>query len=116
MLTHAVLPSAADRVLISVNPKAGAGAPASRVEELAARLRDRKLQVDVHSDLDIIGDLANSLHSAGKLRAVVGVGGDCTAAELLNRTAPGVPLALFPQCTENLLARHFGITASPAEV
>lgn len=34
-------------------------------------------------------------------------------AELVNRTQPGVPLALFPAGTSNLLARHVGLRLNP---
>jgi len=43
----------------------------------------------------------------------VAVGGDGTVAELVNRTPPGVPLAILPAGTENLLARHLGFTQHP---
>ena len=56
---------------------------------------------------------ANDWHAQGRLRALVGVGGDGTAAELVNRTAAGVPITMLPSGTENLLARHFQLGASP---
>jgi len=46
----------------------------------------------------------------------VGVGGDGTAAELVNRTSPGLPLTLLPGGTENLLARYFRLGSSPETV
>jgi diacylglycerol kinase family enzyme len=113
---HVVLRAAANRVLISVNPKAGARRSAALVEELAARLRERKFQVEFHTSLDQVAEAANSLHAAGELRALLGAGGDGTAAELLNRTQPGVPLAIFPRGTENLLARYLAIRPSTAEM
>ncbi|HLA84061.1 MAG TPA: diacylglycerol kinase family protein, partial [Thermoguttaceae bacterium] len=45
-------------------------------------------------------------------RALVGVGGDGTIAELANRTQAGVPLTILPNGNENLLARHLGLRRS----
>jgi diacylglycerol kinase family enzyme len=56
---------------------------------------------------------ANQCHADGRLRALVGMGGDGTAAELINRTAEGVPLTLLPAGNSNLLARHFGLRNDP---
>ncbi len=58
---------------------------------------------------------ATACTKRGSLRTLVGVGGDGTAAELVNRTVPGVPLTIFPTGNENLLARHFGLGSSPEE-
>jgi diacylglycerol kinase family enzyme len=44
---------------------------------------------------------------------LVGVGGDGTAAELVNRTDEGLPLTLFPGGNSNLLARYLGMTKDP---
>ena len=51
----------------------------------------------------------------GCLRTLIAVGGDGTAAELVNRTVPGLPLTVFPAGNENLLARHFGLGPTPEE-
>jgi diacylglycerol kinase family enzyme len=47
---------------------------------------------------------------------LVGVGGDGTAAELVNRTSPGVPLTLLPTGNRNLLAQHLGISGDPEQL
>ena len=47
------------------------------------------------------------------LRALVGVGGDGTAAELTNRTNQGVPLTLLAAGTANLLAKHLRLSGKP---
>jgi diacylglycerol kinase family enzyme len=41
---------------------------------------------------------------------LVAAGGDGTLAELMNRTQPGTPLAMYPCGTANLVARHVGMT------
>jgi diacylglycerol kinase (ATP) len=110
------LPPEADRVLLSVSPMAGAGSSGPKVEELSGLLRKKGFQVEVLTDLDDLSRQAQRWHEAGSLRAVVGVGGDGTAAELVNRTQPGVPLTMFPLGTANLLAKYLGLGFTPEAV
>jgi diacylglycerol kinase family enzyme len=107
------LPPEADGVLILVNPKAGRRSSLARADRLADALRTRGLDVQVMDDLAAVADRANQLQEQGRLRALVGVGGDGTAAELANRTLPGTPLTLLAAGTANLLARHFRLPNSP---
>jgi diacylglycerol kinase family enzyme len=79
-------------------------------------LTSRGFRTETRHDLAQVSQRANRWHEAGELRALVAAGGDGTAAELVNRTAPGVPLAIFPTGTENLLARHLGIRRDPQAV
>ena len=109
------VPAGARHVVIAVNPKAGATAAEGRVARLAKLLEESGLETAVLSDLDEVAARSNRRHEEGSLRALVGVGGDGTAAELVNRTVPGVPLTIFPTGNENLLARHFGLGSSPEE-
>ena len=101
-------------VIISVNPLAGRCVDA-RVAALSHLLRGRQFDVDVLTDLDEVAGEAGRLFAAGRLRTLVAVGGDGTAAELVNRTPPGLPLTIFPAGNENLLARYFGLGATPEE-
>ncbi len=109
-------PPHADRVVISLNPNAGARSPRVRTEHLARLLGEAGLHAEILTDLDEVGRLANQWHAEDRLRALVAVGGDGTAAELVNRTDPGVPLALFPSGNENLLARYVGIGREPEQL
>ena len=68
------------------------------------------------TDLDEITRVVADLHSRGQLRTLVAAGGDGTAAELVNRTPPGVPLAILPLGTENLLAKYLRLTAAPQQL
>ena len=102
-----------DRVLILANPKAGWRPAHELLDELVDLLHRRGLRADVASSPDALRDRAAELHEAGNLRAVVGIGGDGTAAELVNRTPPGVAVTVLPKGTENLLARHFQLGRSP---
>ena len=100
-------------MVILVNPRAGARSAQASIERLASWLSARGQQVEISADLHEAATRANHWHARGALRALVAAGGDGTAAELANRTTPGVPLALFPIGTENLLARHLRIDRSP---
>jgi diacylglycerol kinase (ATP) len=107
------LPADADRVVISVNPKAGARSARNRVDRLAEMLEHGGLAPTIDTSLDAVAEAANRYHAEGRLRALVGVGGDGTAAELVNRTSPGLPFAMLPAGNENLLARYVGWSQSP---
>lgn len=41
------------------------------------------------------------------------MGGDGTVSDVVNRTEPGMPLAIFPGGTSNLIARHLRMEATP---
>jgi len=102
-----------DRVLVSVNPKAGAKCRRQNVEHLESLLRENGFRPQIISDLDELTETANAAHADGDLRAVVAAGGDGTAATIANLTQPGTPIMLMPQGTENLLAKYLGINSSP---
>jgi len=104
-----------DSVVIAMNPNAGAASAQARVEALAHLLRSGGFDVAVHTDLKSAVDNARLWHDAGTLRALVSAGGDGTAAALTNRTPPGLPLALLPTGTENLLARYLKVDGSPEQ-
>ncbi|HYW81291.1 MAG TPA: diacylglycerol kinase family protein [Thermoguttaceae bacterium] len=110
------LPAEADEVLLAVNPKAGARSAGARVQRLVDMLEAEGYQARVLDDLDQIAQAANQSHAQGRLRALIGVGGDGTAAELVNRTRPGTPITLLPAGNENLLARHLGLDRDPASI
>jgi diacylglycerol kinase (ATP) len=106
----------ADQVLIVVNPTAGAGAGRDHVNRLVAALGRQRLIPKLIASLAELTDRANKAHATGKLRAVVGAGGDGTIAELINRLPSGIPLAILPLGTENLLAKHVDMPRNPEEV
>lgn len=110
------LPPDADRVLISVNPMAGFRSSQHRVDRLVELLRQRGFQAEILTELERVAELANHQHTEGRLRALVGVGGDGTAAELANRVAPGVPVTMLPAGNENLLARYLKLGHTPEDV
>jgi len=110
------LPAETDRVVILVNPKAGRRSAAVRTAELTELLRQRRFDVQVLDDLAEACVRADRLHTRRELRALVGVGGDGTAAELATRTQPGVPVTLLAAGTANLLAKQFGLSSKPEKV
>ncbi|MDO5553957.1 MAG: diacylglycerol kinase family protein [Planctomycetia bacterium] len=101
------------RVLISVNPKAGRTSPFKRAEILCQELTKLGFEAELLTDLAEVAAKANEAYGRRELRAVVGVGGDGTAAELVNRTEPGVPVTLLAAGTANLLAKQFRLPTCP---
>jgi YegS/Rv2252/BmrU family lipid kinase len=98
------------QVAILANPKAGAETSRRLVETFARRLRANGLAALVcwHRR-----ELSEAVASGKEgLRCVVAAGGDGTLQEVLNR-APGVPVAVLPLGTENLVARYCGVARCP---
>jgi diacylglycerol kinase (ATP) len=98
------------RVAILANPRAGAEHSQRRVETFARRLRALGLSPLVCWHRRELSEAVASGRDA--LRCVVAAGGDGTLLEVLNR-APGLPIALLPLGTENLVAGYCGLARSP---
>jgi len=107
------VPQSHNRVLISINPRAGTGDYQDLFGEFVRTLTDRGWRASVHTKLDELLQEAKAAQAEQKLRAVIGAGGDGTLAELANRLSPEVPLMPLPLGTENLIARHLKITNDP---
>ncbi len=105
--------ASANHVIVLVNPKAGRGPSISQINQLYGLLRDQGRKVDVLKDIGEVSEQAGEAFRAGKLRAVVCIGGDGTVAELVNRTDPGVPILVYPGGTGNLLARFLRMRPDP---
>ncbi|MBN1851779.1 MAG: NAD(+)/NADH kinase [Pirellulales bacterium] len=103
-------------VLILYNAQAGSQSRTHQVRQLEAALEARALRPECVGDLDRFGDLAARAFERNDLAAVIAAGGDGTAAEVVSRTPPGIPLATFPLGTENLLSRYLGHSRDPEEV
>lgn len=99
-----------DFVVIAANPRAGRRSRGRHIDQLAERLRSHGQTVEIATELERAEALANRLHDEGRLRALVAAGGDGTLAELMNRTRPGTPLAIYPCGTANLVAHYVGVT------
>jgi len=113
VVSTAAIPVNADRVAILINPRAGRNAAQPCAERLAQLLRKRGFQAELFTDLAAATSHANRWQAEGRLRVLVGVGGDGTAAELVNRTADGVPITLLPAGNSNLLAKYFHLSKDP---
>lgn len=109
------LPDARD-VLIAANPVAGSGKRWRAIERLSVELQQRNFHPRIIESLDELAQETAKLLGEGKLRAVVAAGGDGTAAEIVNRTPKGSPVAIFPLGTANLLASYLGIQHDPVIV
>ncbi len=99
-----------------MNPKAGRRAAQPSAERLAKFLTDRGLAPEIVTDLAEVAARSAEGQARGDLRAVVGAGGDGTVAEIVNRVPAGVPVTVLPLGTENLLAKHLGISREPESV
>jgi diacylglycerol kinase (ATP) len=110
------LPEDARDVLIAANPVAGSGKRWKAVEQLTAELQRRDFHARIIQSLDELERETAILLGEGKLRVVVAAGGDGTAAEVVNRTPPGTPVAIFPLGTANLLANYLGVEHDPVSV
>jgi diacylglycerol kinase family enzyme len=100
------------RVLISLNPNAGARSGKTQIDNLRDRLAGRGFHVDTMTNIDQLAEAAAATLASGQLRAVISAGGDGTVALIANRTPQGTPIAVFPLGTENLLAKYLEVTAS----
>lgn len=111
-----LLPSTPRHVLLSVNPRAGARFRSELVELVERELAVQDLRSEVFTDVGQLRQRAGELAADGELRAVVAAGGDGTISLLANQTPLGSALAIFPLGTENLLAKHFELTADAREL
>jgi len=113
VVSTSILAAEADRAAILLNPKAGRTDARERAERLAALLRRRGFHAELFTDRNDAAATANAWHREGRLRALVGVGGDGTAADLVNLTDHGAPVTLLPAGNSNLLARYFLLGKTP---
>ncbi|MBL8829393.1 MAG: hypothetical protein JNM18_20585 [Planctomycetaceae bacterium] len=101
-------PSAGARTIaVLVNPRTGCLRVKQEVARFQELARHAGWNVVVDQDLPRMTTEADRLHANHELKMLVGVGGDGTLAELVNRTEPGVPITLLAGGTANLLAKHF---------
>lgn len=106
----------ARHVVISLNPKAGRGPSRKLAEQLRDILCTRGYHVHLETDLATVVSLSKEYLKAGTLRCVVGVGGDGTQTLLLNQLPAAANLCVFPQGTENVLAKYFKLPKTPESV
>ena len=95
-------------VLIQRNPHSGSGAGRFQLRILSRHLRDAGFRVRMFSSRPKLDRYLAQKPAHRILRCIVAAGGDGTVADLVNRH-PGVPIAVLPLGTENLLAKYLAI-------
>lgn len=100
-----------NELLIFTSPKAGSGAGRDRVGVLAQRLKEQGWTVNVTSALDELRHRTDPHTSPSLPTQVVAAGGDGTLALVAQNTPAGTSLVPMPLGTENLVAKHYGITS-----
>lgn len=100
-------------ILLAANPYSGAGPNRRRVDALVAALRALGVAPRVVWDpIERAAVLTDAAAMTG-CRAVIAAGGDGTVSQVINELSSGVPLAVLPLGSENLLARALGFAAEP---
>jgi len=116
MASDLQLPASARRVLISLNPKAGARSGLPAVGRLSELLAAQGFMVETMTDIVELSTKSDQFLRDGELRCVVSAGGDGTVALLANRLPRDTPIAVLPLGTENLLSKHLQMKGDPSEV
>ena len=99
------------RVPIQFNPTSGSGRKHRKLLELVRCLRRSGLRPRLFSRRERLTAWLGRSENRDDCRCIVAAGGDGTVGDVLNRY-PGLPVAIFPLGTENLLAKFLGIRAS----
>lgn len=102
-------------VAVQCNPNSGSGGRRALLLDLVRVLRRHGLRVRVFRNRERLSACLQNTEYRDRLRCIVAAGGDGTVGDVINRF-PGVPLAILPCGTENLLARYLKIPASGTEV
>lgn len=97
---------------IAANANSGLGSGRKKVEHLSRALFEQGLESRVAWTLPERSSLVERARHDPSCRCLIAVGGDGTVADLVNEQ-PGVPLTVLPAGTENLFARHFGLSDRP---
>jgi len=100
---------------IAANPGSGRGRGRRQVERLGQELERLGLKARVAWTLDERKMLVAESGRDPACRCLVAAGGDGTVAALVNER-PSVPITVLPAGTENLFARHFGLSRRPGRV
>lgn len=102
-------------VAVQRNPKSGSGSGRAMLFDLVHALRQHGYRVRMFKDRTRLERWIAQPDVRARLNCIVAAGGDGTVADVFNRF-PGIPVAILPLGTENLLARHLNIPASGVEV
>ena len=103
-----------ETALVIANPIAGRGLGRARAEALGRALEERGTKTRVYFTT-ARGDAQRELRELdAPPGVVVAVGGDGTVAEVLDALPEGVPLAVHPMGTANVMSRDLGLSRSVA--
>lgn len=102
-------------VAIQRNPRSGTGKNRSMVIDLVTELRRLGFSPRIFKDRARLAAWVTQRQVEGDLECIVAAGGDGTFSDVFNRY-PGVPVAILPLGTENLMARFLSIPSSGAAV
>lgn len=100
---------------IVANAASGLGRGRMRVARLVETLALEGLPARIAWTPEERRALVDQANADPNARCLVAAGGDGTIAALLNER-PGVPVTVLPAGTENLFARHFGMSHDPEQV
>ena len=102
-------------VAIQRNPRSGSGSRRRELVDLCSTLRGHKITPRLFSVREELDLRVSEPTSREHVVAVVAAGGDGTVVDVVNRH-PGLPLAVLPMGTENLLARFLDLPHSGREL
>ncbi|MGE3818018.1 MAG: diacylglycerol kinase family protein [Isosphaeraceae bacterium] len=100
---------------IAANRGAGQGKGRQRVSRLVHELRARGFRSRIAWTVEGRTQLVADATADPRAHCLVAVGGDGTVAALIN-DRPNVPMTVLPTGTENLFARHFGMTPDSTQL
>jgi diacylglycerol kinase family enzyme len=100
---------------VAANAGSGRGGGRRRVERLVSELDRYGLAARVAWTLGERSALVAASARDPMCRCLVAAGGDGTVGALVNEH-PSVPITVLPSGTENLFARHFGLSSNPARL
>jgi diacylglycerol kinase (ATP) len=96
-------------VVIQRNPRSGSGRGRRELLHLIRELRSRRYRVRMFRNRLLLDQFLQNPNRHNELRCLVAAGGDGTVADLTNRYS-GIPVAILPLGTENLIARYLKIS------
>ena len=103
-------------MLLVANPMAGLRRRSGLLEDLRASLREQQVRAELHLTV-APGDASRAAAdaaSSGGFDAILAVGGDGTAHEVVNGLAgTSIPFCVVPTGTMNILARELGLPLDP---
>ena len=103
-------------VVLFVNRAAGTGRRQRRIDDVVRCLAESDFRPTVVNSVEQLKLGVDQMKSSETLRAVLACGGDGTLAAVVNAAPAGIPLAIVPMGTENLMARYLRHSLKPKRV